>query len=127
MIFQYHGLKRSLMVSPHCTCRSCKASKPSCSLPSTEDGWPQPPSYFYKRLQVLWQSQLLTSPDACVRQMAEKTIQNDLTLQRSKFKANVIVRDVMVGNPDFTRKSLLNGAISCLLKKTLMRADTTTC
>ena len=42
--------------------------------------------------------------------MAKKTIQNDLTRQRSKFKTNVTVRDVMVGNPDFTRKSLLNGA-----------------
>ena len=67
-------------------------------------------STLYKRLQVVRQSQLLTSPDACVRHMAEKTLQNDLTLQRSKFKANVRVRDVMVGNPDFTRKSLLNGA-----------------
>ena len=50
--------------------------------------------------------------------MAEKTLQNDLTFQQYKFKANVIVRDVMVDNPHFTRRSTLNGA------KLLVEEDT---
>ena len=60
-------------------------------LPPKIDGLNLPLiSTLYKRLQVVRQSQLLTSPDTCVRYMAEKSLQNDLTLQRSKFKANVI-------------------------------------
>ena len=38
--------------------------------------------------------------------MAEKGLQKDLTLQRYKFRASVVVRDVMMENPDFTRRSL---------------------
>ena len=38
-------------------------------------------SVLYKRLQVARQSQLLTSPDPCVRHMAEKALQRDLTLK----------------------------------------------
>lgn len=67
-------------------------------------------SVLYKRLQVARQSQLLTSPDLCVRHMAERAMQRNLTLKRPKFRPNVVVREVMVGNPDFTRKSLSNGA-----------------
>ena len=42
--------------------------------------------------------------------MAEKALQEDLTLKRLRFKPSVVVRGVMEGNPDFTRKSLSNGA-----------------
>ena len=42
--------------------------------------------------------------------MAEKGLQKHLTLNRLKFRASVAVREVMVGNPDFTRGSLSAGA-----------------
>ena len=42
--------------------------------------------------------------------VAEKTMQRDLTLRWSKFRPNVVVREVMLGNPDFTRRSLSSGA-----------------
>ena len=64
----------------------------------------------YKRLQVAKQSQLLTSSDHCVRHIAERSLQRDLTLKRGKFTPSVVVREVMIGNLDFTRKSLSNGA-----------------
>ena len=64
-------------------------------------------SVLYK---VAKQSQLLTSSDHCVRQMAERSLQKDLTLKRSKFRPSVVVRDVMAASPDFTRRSLSNGA-----------------
>ena len=64
----------------------------------------------YKRLQVAKQSQLLTSSDHCVRHIAERSLQRDLTLKRAKFRPSVVVREVMIGNLDFTRKSLSNGA-----------------
>ena len=67
-------------------------------------------STVYKRLQVAKQSQLLTSPDLCARQIAEKSLQRDLTLKHSKFRSSVTVREVLVGNPDFTRRSLSNQA-----------------
>ena len=37
-------------------------------------------------------------------------MQRDLTLKRPKFRPNVVVNEVMVGNPDFSMKSLSNGA-----------------
>ena len=64
----------------------------------------------YKRLQVVKQSQLLTSVDHCTRQIAERSLQRDLSLERAKFRPSVVVRDVMVGNPDINRKSLARGA-----------------
>ena len=60
----------------------------------------------YKRLQVSHQSQLLTSPDPCVRHLAEKNLQHELGLSRKKFQASMIVRDVLVLDPGRTRKSL---------------------
>ena len=65
------------------------------------------PSTMHKRLQSSRQSQLLTSSDSCVRFMAEEALQNDLSLSRPKFKASREVREVMLHNPDFTRKSLV--------------------
>ena len=59
-------------------------------------------SVLFKRLQSL----LLTSPDPCVRLMAEKGLQRELSLQRSKFKPSVVVREVMVSDSNFSRKSL---------------------
>jgi len=67
-------------------------------------------STLHKRLQVSRQAQLLTSADACVRYLAEKGLQKDFTLSRTKFRASVVVRDAMVTNPDFTRKSLCSTA-----------------
>lgn len=43
-------------------------------------------SVFLRRLQVAKQSQLLTSPDPCVRHRAEKTLQKDLTHSWVKFR-----------------------------------------
>ena len=60
----------------------------------------------YKRLQVSCQSQLLTSPDPCVRHLAEKNLHHELGLSRKKFWASVIVRDVLALDPGRTRKSL---------------------
>ena len=64
----------------------------------------------YKRIQVVKQSQLLTSSDHCTRQIAERSLQRDLSLERAKLKPSVVVRDVMIGNPDINRKSLARGA-----------------
>ena len=63
-------------------------------------------SVLFKRLQVGRQSLLLTSPDPCVRLLAEKGLQRELSLQRSKFKPSVVVREVMVSDSNFSRKSL---------------------
>ena len=49
---------------------------------------------------------MLTSSDPCVRLMAERALQKDLSLSRQKFKASREVREIMIHNPDFTRKSL---------------------
>ena len=59
-----------------------------------------------RRLQVSRQVQLLTSADACVRHFAERDLKHDLSLSRCKFRASVAVHDVMVMDPDFSRKSL---------------------
>ena len=85
-----------------------KTSELCSAVPTIEDGGHNLPliSTFYKRLQVTHQSQLLTSPDLCLRQMAEKNLRRYLTLKRSKFRP---VMEVMVGDPNFTRKSLSNG------------------
>ena len=64
------------------------------------------PSTIHKKLQVSRQAHLLTSADSCVRLMAEKALQKDLSLSRVKFKASQEVREVMIHNPDFSRKSL---------------------
>ena len=68
------------------------------------------PSTMHKRLQVSRLSLLLTSPDPCVRLMAENSSRKGLTTSRPKFKANQEVRGVMIQNPDFTRKSLNKAA-----------------
>ena len=64
------------------------------------------PSTMHKKLQVSRQALLLTSPDSCVRLMAENASRRALSTSRSKFKPSQEVRDVMIHNPDFTRKSL---------------------
>ena len=63
-------------------------------------------STLHKQLQVSRQAQLLTSADACVRHLAESNLKHDLSLKRYNFRASVAVRDVMVMDPDFSRKSL---------------------
>ena len=63
-------------------------------------------STLHKKLQVSRQSQLLSSQDPCVRHMAEKALQNDVSLTRCKFKASKVVRNTMQADPNFTRKSL---------------------
>ena len=67
-------------------------------------------SKMYRRLKVTRQSQLLTSPDPCVRLMSENILMKELTLKRAKFKPSVKVREVMMANPDYSRRSLSNGA-----------------
>ena len=62
-------------------------------------------STLHKRLQVSRQAQLLTSADACVRHLAERELHQDLSLSR-RFKASVAVQEVMMMDPDFTRRSL---------------------
>ena len=52
------------------------ATPPVLYLPQKMGGLNLPLiSTLYKRLQVVRQSQLLTSPDTCVRHMADKTLQ----------------------------------------------------
>ena len=68
------------------------------------------PSTMHKKLQVSRLSLLLTSPDPCVRLMAENSSRKGLTTSRPKFKASREVREVMIQNPDFTRKSLNKAA-----------------
>ena len=70
-------------------------------------------STLHKRLQV---SRLLTSQDSCVRHMAEKGLQKDLSLSRSKFTASKVVREVMMVDPNATRR-LMTAA------KTLVQDD----
>ena len=74
-------------------------------------------STIYKRLQVAKQSQLFTSPDLCVRQIAERSLQRDLILKCSKFRLSVTVREVTVSNPDFTRRSLSNQTKAMIQEK----------
>ena len=64
----------------------------------------------HKKLQVSRLSLLLTSPDPCVRLMAENSSWKGITTSRPKFKASREVREVMIQNPDFTRKSLNKAA-----------------
>ena len=45
----------------------------------------------YKCFQVSHQSQLLTSPDSCVRLMVEDNLQCEVNLQRQKFRPRVVV------------------------------------
>ena len=42
----------------------------------------------------------------CGLVLAEGDLKHDLSLSRCKFRASVAVRDVMVMDPDFSRKSL---------------------
>ena len=72
----------------------------------------------YKRLQVSRQSQLLVSLDGCVRHLAERNLQNELSLTRKKFKPAVTVRDVMVEDPSRSRKSL-----SAAVKRVVQEED----
>ena len=67
-------------------------------------------SSLYKRLQASRQCQLLTSPDPCVRHIAEKQLQAETCLTRKKFKPAVVVRDAMVEDPGTSRKALLSAA-----------------
>ena len=60
----------------------------------------------HKRLQVSRQAQLLTSADVCVRHLAERELHQYLSLSRRKFKASVAVQEVMMMDPDFTRRFL---------------------
>ena len=72
------------------------------------------PSTMHKKLQVSIQALLLTSPDSCVRLMAENASRRALSTSRPKFKPSQEVRDVMIHNPDFTRKSLTRAAKSLI-------------
>ena len=65
---------------------------------------------FHKRLQVSRQAQLLILADPCVRHLAERDLKHDLSLSMCKFRASVAVHDVMVMDPDFSRKSLATRA-----------------
>lgn len=76
-------------------------------LPRRDGGLDLPSlSSLYKHLQVSRQCQLLTSPDPCVRRIAENALQDELMARRKKFRPAVTVRDVMAENLDYTRRSL---------------------
>ena len=80
-------------------------------LPQKKGGMNLPSlTSLYKRFQVSRQSQLLMSRDPCVRYLAEKSLQHDLMLSRKKFKASVVVRDALVEDPNWNRKSLASAA-----------------
>ena len=53
--------------------------------------------------------------------MAETALQKDLTLSRLKFRASRKVRDAMINNPDFSRKTLTTAT------KSLVREDDDDC
>ena len=63
-------------------------------------------SSLYKCLQCSRQCQLLTSSDPTVRRIAEDNLQLEIITQRKKFKPAVMVRDTMIDDPSFTRKTL---------------------
>jgi len=50
------------------------------------------------------------SRDPCVRYLAEKGLQHDLTLSRKKFKASAVVRDALAEDPNRNRRSLMSAA-----------------
>ena len=75
-------------------------------------------STLYRRHQLSRQSQLLASSDPCVRNMAEQLMKKELTLKRTKFKPRVTVREVMIASPDYTRRSLSNGAKALVEEET---------
>ena len=63
-------------------------------------------SSLHKRLQVSRQCQLLTSPDPCVRFIADNNLQHELSASRMKFRPATAVRDMMCEDPSQTRRSL---------------------
>jgi hypothetical protein len=70
------------------------------------------PSTMHKKLQVSRQSLWLTTSDPCVRLTAESASQKALSTCRPKFKASQEVREAVIQNPAFTRKSLTKAAKS---------------
>ena len=75
----------------------------------------------YKRLQALRQCQLLTSADGCVRLMAERNCQHELTLSRKKFKPAVFILNTMADDPAQSGKALSSAA-----KRRVREEDDTT-
>ena len=76
-------------------------------LPKQDGGLNLPSvSSLYKCLQCSRQCQMLTSSDPTVRRIAEDNLQLEIITQRKKFKPDVMVRDTMIDDPSFTRKTL---------------------
>ena len=76
-------------------------------LPKQDGGLNLPSvSSLYKCLQCSRQCQLLTSSDPTVRRIAEDNLQLEIVTQRKMFKPAVMVRDTMIDDPSFTRKTL---------------------
>ena len=87
-------------------------------LPGRDGGLNLPlMSSMHKQIQVSRQSRLLTSRDTCVRHMAEKALQKDLSLSRAKFKASKQVREAMSLDPNLSGKHLAK------VTKTLVRDE----
>ena len=61
----------------------------------------------YQRLQVSHHAQLLTSSDACVRDIAESQLQKEDMAHRMKFRPAVEVRNSMCEDPSMSRKQLM--------------------
>ena len=53
---------------------------------------------------------MLTSPDGCVRLLAERNLQHEMTLTRKKFKPAVSACDTMADDPSRSRKALSSAA-----------------
>ena len=102
---------------------ACSANNALLYLSTRKGGHilPLPSTVHKKPSQVSRQSHLLTYNDPCVWLMAETALQKDLTLSRLKFRASREVRDAVIHNPDFTRKTLT----SCWLGKMTMTATFT--
>lgn len=67
-------------------------------------------SSLYKRLQVSRQCQLLTSPDPCVRSIAERALKAEVEAKRQKFRPAMVVREEMLKDPSRNRKVLAAAA-----------------
>ena len=67
-------------------------------------------SFLYKRLQVSRQGQILTSADPCVRRIAEKGLQSEISAERKKFRSEFMVQQTMQEDPSRSRMALAAAA-----------------
>ena len=86
-----------------------KSANPNLLYLSRKQGGLEMPalSSLHKRLQVSRQCLLLTSPDPCVRFIADKNLKKELSTKRAKFRPATEVRETMCKDPSMTRRALV--------------------